>query len=67
MRAARTIALSLTLAAICAPNASAQILKKIGQRATDAVERKAESKVNQKIDQAADRLVNKSFDSVFGD
>ena len=67
MRAARTIALSLSLAAICTSNGSAQILKKIGQRATDAVERKAESKVNQKIDQAADRLVDKSFDSVFGD
>jgi len=66
MRALRTIALSLALAAISAPAASAQILKKIGQRATDAVERKAETKVNQKIDQAADRLVNNSFDSVFG-
>ena len=66
MRAIRTIILSLSLAAICAPSAPAQILKKIGQRATDAVERKAESKVNQKIDQAADRLVDKSFDSVFG-
>lgn len=69
MRSARTIALSfITLAAVSVPSASAsaQILKKIGQRASDAVERKAESKVNQKIDQAADRLVDKSFDSVFG-
>ncbi len=67
MRAARTIALSLALGALSAPVASAQILRKIGQRATNAVERKTESKVNQKIDQAADRLVDKSFDSVFGD
>ena len=67
MRIARTITLSLALGAIGAPSLSAQILKKIQQRASDAVERKTEDKINQKIDKAADRLVNKSFDSVFGD
>ncbi|MEP6836357.1 MAG: DUF4412 domain-containing protein [Gemmatimonas sp.] len=69
MRIARPLALSLAIGVLTAASssvASAQILKKIGQRASDAVERKTESKVNEKIDKAADRLVNKSFDSVFG-
>lgn len=70
MRAPRTLAVSLMVAAAGLVGGSttvqAQILKKIGQRASDAVERKAEQKVNQKIDQAADRLVDKSFESVFG-
>ncbi|MGV3710632.1 MAG: DUF4412 domain-containing protein [Gemmatimonas sp.] len=66
MRPVRILALSSIAVALTAAPSSAQILKKIGQRASDAVERKAEAKVNQKIDQAADRLVDKSFESVFG-
>lgn len=42
-------------------------LKKIGDRAKEAAERKTEQKINQKIDEATSKLVDKSFNSVFGD
>lgn len=67
MQIARTCAIAAALAGFSAHEAPAQILRKIGQKASDAVERKAEQKVDQKIAEAADRLVNRSFDAVFGD
>jgi len=51
---------------VTAVTASGQILRGIGRKATDAVERKANRKVDEKIDQAAQKLVDRSFDSVFG-
>jgi hypothetical protein len=53
-----------------ASSARAQLIRGIGRRAADAVERKAEQKIDRKIDekieQAADRIVNRSFDAIFG-
>ena len=59
-------AVALCLSAVALSDASAQILRGIGKKATDAVERKATQKVDQKIDEAAQKLVDNSFDSVFG-
>jgi hypothetical protein len=61
------IALSAVLLTTWSTPVSAQVLKKLQQKATDAVERKLDAKVDEKIDQMADKLVNKSFDAVFGD
>jgi flagellar biosynthesis protein FlhB len=47
--------------------ASAQVLRRLQQKAADAVERKVEQKVDEKIEQMADRLVNNSFDAIFGE
>ena len=56
----------LMLVATATP-ASAQIFKKIGDRAKEAAGRKVEQKINQKIDDATSKLVNRSFDKVFGE
>ena len=56
----------LMLATTATP-ASAQILKRIGDRAKEAAARKTEEKVSQKIDEATSKLVDRSFNSVFGD
>lgn len=61
------VASALVLLAASATPASAQILKKLGDRAKESVERKTEQKINQKIDAATSKLVDRSFDSVFGD
>lgn len=64
------IASSAALLALAVPShtpLSAQILKRLGDRAKDAAARKTEEKVAQKIDAATERFVNRSFDSVFGD
>ena len=58
---------ALVLLATSATPASAQILKKLGDRAKEAAERKTEQKINQKIDEATSKLVDRSFNSVFGD
>ena len=58
--------LSIVAGSFVAPTASGQILRGIGRKATEAVERKANQKVDQKIDEAAQKLVDNSFDSVFG-
>lgn len=58
---------ALLLLATTATPASAQILKRIGDRAKEAAARKAEAKVSQKIDEATSKLVDRSFNSVFGD
>jgi hypothetical protein len=55
------------LLAIAATPASAQIFKKLGDRAKEAAERKAEQKISQKIDEATSQLVDRSFDRVFGE
>ncbi|HYW30968.1 MAG TPA: DUF4412 domain-containing protein [Gemmatimonas sp.] len=60
-------ATTVFLLAVIATPASAQIFKKLGDRAKEAVERKAEQKVAQKIDEATSKLVDRSFNSVFGE
>lgn len=63
----------LKFAAACAilitatAHADAQILGRITKRATEAVEKKAEEKLNAKLDQMAQKLVDNSFDAVFGE
>jgi len=52
---------------VSATDVSSQVLRRIQQKAADAVERKVEQKVDEKIEQLADRLVNNSFDAIFGD
>lgn len=59
--------IAITFLFIAATDSSAQILKRLQQKAQDAVERKVEQKVDQKIEEMADKLVNNSFDAVFGD
>ena len=58
---------ALLLITSAATPASAQIFKKIGDRAKESVERKAEQKINQKIDEATSKLVDRTFDSIFED
>lgn len=57
----------LLLSAVATTPASAQILKKLGDRAKEAAGRKAEQKIAGKIDEATSKLVDRSFNSVFGD
>ena len=56
----------LFLVATATP-ASAQIFKKISDRAKEAAGRKVEQKISQKIDDATSKLVDRSFNKVFGD
>lgn len=67
VRVPNFVAAVLVLGAAIASPASAQGLGGLRKRATDAVEQKANQKVGQKIDEAAQKLVDRSFDSVFGD
>lgn len=60
------IALLVGLTAAAPLSAQGGLLGGLKKRAADAVEQKATQKVNQKIDEAAEKLVNKSFDSMFG-
>ncbi len=57
-------ALSLLAAASAA---DAQILDRLKKKAADAVEKKAEDKLSAKLDQMAQKLVDNSFDAVFGE
>ena len=66
MRSLIKVATCTILMTIAAP-AEAQILGRITKRATDAVEKKAEEKLNAKLDQMAQKLVDNSFDAVFGE
>lgn len=65
--AALAAALVVSVAVIPADASAQGILRGIKKKAGDAVERKANQKVDQKIDEAAQKLVDRSFDSVFGD
>ena len=64
--ALRFSCLSLALCAFGSATASAQGIGGFGRRVTDAIERKANQKVEAKIDEATQKLVDHSFDSVFG-
>jgi hypothetical protein len=44
----------------------AQIMRAIQRKAADAVAQKAEAKLDEKIEQMADKVVNSSFDALFG-
>ena len=66
MRKIVLFAVGASFALIDVSPASAQ-LRGLGKRATDAVQRKTEQKLNQKIDEAAQKLVDRSFDTMFGD
>lgn len=58
----RLIIALATLSLVCAPVHAQNLLKKLGDRTKDAVERKVENKVNQEVDNAVDRQLNKVFD-----
>jgi hypothetical protein len=66
MRFSRTILPITALLAMSATTASAQILRGIGRKAADAIERKTEQKIDSEIEKAAERLVERSFESMFG-
>ncbi|MDQ6610857.1 MAG: DUF4412 domain-containing protein [Gemmatimonadota bacterium] len=57
---------SLSLALSAYSTVAAQGIGGFGRRVTDAVERKANQKIEGKLDQAAQKLVDHSFDSIFG-
>lgn len=59
-------AICLVVCVMIADPASAQILRRLQQKATDAVERKVEQRVDREIEKAADKAVNNSFDAMFG-
>jgi len=63
--AIRVLSAAVALCLGAAP-VSAQILKRITDRAKEAAGRKVEDKVSQKVDEATAKLVDRSFDSVFG-
>lgn len=50
-----------------ATGAEAQILKRLKKKAQEALENKAEQKIDEEIQKAADRMVEDSWDAVFGD
>lgn len=58
--------LSLLLVAATALPAEAQIMRAIQKKAADAVAKKAEAKLDEKIEAMADKMVNNTFDAVFG-
>lgn len=47
--------------------AEAQIMDRLKKKATDAAERKAEEKVAEQVQLAAERMVEKSWNSIFGE
>ena len=55
------------LVAFAAPAGAQGILGRITKKAADAVEKKAEDKVNAKIDQVTQKMVDNSFAALFGD
>lgn len=67
MRTLRLFFVASAVMSVTATPCDAQILKRIGQKATDALERKAEQKVDEKIEAAAERWVNRSFDAMFAE
>ena len=67
MKTTASIVLTILFTLASIHPASAQVLKRLQQKAADAVEKKVEQKVDEKIEQLADRLVNNSFDAIFGD
>jgi hypothetical protein len=70
MNSPRTLIHLVTVAAILgavATPSGAQILGRLQKRAQEAVEKKAEDKLNAKIDEIAKRMVDNSFSTVFGD
>lgn len=59
--------LALSAIALAPAGADAQILDRLKKRAAEAVEKKVEDKATAKLDQMAQRLVDNSFDALFGD
>lgn len=55
------------LATAFASSAEAQILKRLKKKAQDALENKTEQKIDEELQKAADRMVEDSWDTVFGD
>lgn len=66
MRTFATVVLAVLIAAL-ASTGEAQILGRLQKKAQEAVEKKAEDKLNAKIDQLAQKMVDNSFSAVFGD
>jgi hypothetical protein len=62
----RLASCAVMLSLLAAPS-GAQILGRLQKRAQEAVEKKAEDKLNAKIDELAKKMVDNSFSAVFGD
>jgi hypothetical protein len=61
-----SLAAALFLLSIPQAEAEGQLGRLLERKAKEAVERKAEAKVDQKIDEMAGKLVDRSFESIFG-
>ena len=61
-----SLAVALFLLSIPQAEADAQLGRLLERKAKEAVERKAEAKVDQKIDELAGKMVDRSFESIFG-
>ena len=58
--------LTLLILAFVASGTQAQIFKKLKKKAQDALENKAEQKIDEEMQKAADKMVDNSWDAVFG-
>lgn len=61
------LTLSILMLVIFTSSVEAQILNRLKQRAQDRVERKVEEKIENKLNQTADRMVDNTWDSIFGE
>ncbi|HKL19074.1 MAG TPA: DUF4412 domain-containing protein [Halalkalibaculum sp.] len=67
MRAVITYTFAAILMLAFTFNAEAQLLKRLKKKAEDAVEKKAEEKISSEIERRAEQMVEKSWNSIFGD
>lgn len=58
--------ITIVLVAVFTSGAEAQIFKKLKKKAQQAIEQKAEDKIDEEMQKAADRMVDNSWDAVFG-
>ena len=67
MRTLIRIGACISLAVASTAPAQAQLLDRLKKRAADAVQRKTEEKVNNKIDELSQKMVDNSYNALFGD
>lgn len=58
--------ITIVLVAVFTSGAEAQIFKKLKKKAQQAFEQKAEEKIDEEMQKAANKMVNNSWDAIFG-
>ncbi len=67
MKYITALLMAVFLSATLTVDAEAQIFKKLKKKAQEALENKAEQKIDEEMQKAADRMVEDSWNTVFGD